>query len=61
MTYLEFLGETLGVFEALSTLARGLRAVRVASSPDFNVPYDPRPSRTLSGDTDFDRSFGGKS
>ncbi|MEV0682137.1 hypothetical protein AB0I60_37015 [Actinosynnema sp. NPDC050436] len=38
MTYLEFLSETLGVFEALSTLARALRAGRVASSPDFDVP-----------------------
>lgn len=35
MTYLEFLGETLGVFEALSTLAQVLRSGRVASSPDF--------------------------
>lgn len=39
MTYLEFLGETLGVFEALSTLAQVFRTARVASSPDFNVPY----------------------
>ncbi|MET8847606.1 hypothetical protein [Amycolatopsis sp. NPDC004625] len=37
MTYLEFLGETLGVFEALSTLAQVLRASRVASSPDFGL------------------------
>jgi hypothetical protein len=38
MTYLEFLSETLGVFEALSTLAQVLRASRVASSPDFDCP-----------------------
>ncbi|MFD6796606.1 MULTISPECIES: hypothetical protein [Prauserella salsuginis group] len=38
MTYLEFLSETLGVFEALSTLAQVLRATRVASSPDFVLP-----------------------
>ncbi|MGO3778044.1 MAG: hypothetical protein ACTJG8_04680 [Canibacter sp.] len=38
MTYLEFLGETLGVFEALSTLAQVLRASRVAASPDFGIP-----------------------
>lgn len=37
MTYLEFLGETLGVFEALATLAQVFRATRVASSPDFDV------------------------
>lgn len=37
MTYLDFLGHTLGVFEALSTLAQVLRACRVASSPDFEV------------------------
>lgn len=37
MTYLEFLGETFGVFEALSTLAQVFRAARVASSPDFGV------------------------
>jgi hypothetical protein len=43
MTYLDFLGETLGIFEALSTLAQVFRAVRVASSPDFNVPYDRKP------------------
>lgn len=36
MTYLEFLSETHGVFEALSTLAQVLRASRVASSPDFS-------------------------
>lgn len=35
MTYLEFLSETFGVFEALSTLAQAFRACRVASSPDF--------------------------
>ncbi|WP_139131361.1 hypothetical protein [Streptomyces griseus] len=39
MTYLEFLGEVLGVFEALSTLAQVLRASRVASSPDFG-PFE---------------------
>lgn len=50
MTYLEFLGETLGVFEALSTLAQVLRAVRVASSPDFNVPYDWKPGMTPPAD-----------
>lgn len=38
MTYLEFLGETLGVFEALSTLAQVFRASRVAASPDFVWP-----------------------
>lgn len=38
MTYLEFLSETHGVFEALSTLAQVFRASRVASSPDFDVP-----------------------
>ncbi|WP_405543500.1 hypothetical protein OG590_10075 [Streptomyces goshikiensis] len=37
MTYLHFLSEVLGVFEALSTLAQVLRASRVASSPDFDV------------------------
>lgn len=37
MTYLEFLGQTLGVFEALSTLAQVLRAARVASSRDFKL------------------------
>jgi hypothetical protein len=38
MTYLDFLGDTLGVFEALSTLAQVLRASRVAASPDFGLP-----------------------
>lgn len=38
MTYLDFLGHTLGVFDALSTLAQVLRASRVAASPDFGVP-----------------------
>lgn len=33
--YLDFLGETFGVFEALAVLMQVLRAVRVASSPDF--------------------------
>lgn len=37
MTYLDFLGETLGVFEALSTLAQVFRASRVAASPDFGL------------------------
>jgi hypothetical protein len=37
MTYLEFLSETFGVFEALSTLAQVFRASRVASSPDFSL------------------------
>ncbi len=37
MTYLDFLGQTLGVFDALSTLAQVLRACRVAASPDFGV------------------------
>lgn len=37
MTYLEFLGETFGIFDALSTLAQVLRASRVASSPDFGL------------------------
>ena len=36
MTYLEFLGLTFGVFEALTVLAQVLRAARVASSPDFS-------------------------
>lgn len=35
VTYIEFLGEILGVFEALSTLAQVLRTSRVAASPDF--------------------------
>lgn len=38
MTYLDFLSETLGVFEALSTLAQVFRASRVAASPDFGLP-----------------------
>jgi hypothetical protein len=37
MTYLDFLGHTLGVFDALSTLAQVVRACRVAASPDFSV------------------------
>ncbi len=37
MTYLDFLGQTLGVFDALSTLAQVLRASRVAASPDFKI------------------------
>lgn len=35
ITYIEFLGETFGVFEALVVLMQVLRAMRVASSPDF--------------------------
>ena len=35
ITYIDFLGETFGVFEALVVLMQVLRAVRVASSPDF--------------------------
>ncbi|MCB5273715.1 hypothetical protein BJG92_01239 [Arthrobacter sp. SO5] len=35
ISYIEFLGETFGVFEALTVLMQVLRAVRVASSPDF--------------------------
>lgn len=35
VTYLSFLEETFGVFEALSTLMQILRAARIASSPDF--------------------------
>lgn len=35
LTYLEFLGLTFGVFEALAILAQVLRAARVAASPDF--------------------------
>ena len=35
MTYLDFLGQTLGVFDALSTLMQVIRASRVAASPDF--------------------------
>ena len=38
MTYLDFLGLALGVFDALSTLAQVLRACRVAASPDFPLP-----------------------
>ena len=38
MTYLDFLNETLGVFEALSTLAQVFRASRVPASPDFGLP-----------------------
>lgn len=35
ITYLDFLGETLGVFEAMSSLTQVLRAARIAVSPDF--------------------------
>jgi len=37
ITYLDFLGQTLGVFDALATLTQVLRACRVACSPDFGV------------------------
>lgn len=37
ITYVDFLGETFGVFEALTVLFQVLRAVRVVSSPDFRV------------------------
>lgn len=37
MTYLDFLGQTLGIFDALATLAQVLRACRIAASPDFAV------------------------
>lgn len=37
ITYLDFLAETLGVFEAMSSLTQVLRAARVASSPDFGL------------------------
>lgn len=37
MTYIDFLGQTHGVFDALSTLAQVLRACRVAASPDHLV------------------------
>ena len=35
VTYLRFLEETFGVFEALAILMQVLRAVRIATSPDF--------------------------
>lgn len=35
IAYIDFLGETFGVFEALVVLMQVLRTVRVASSPDF--------------------------
>lgn len=35
IAYLDFLGLTFGVFEALAVLAQVLRSARVASSPDF--------------------------
>ena len=41
VTYLEFLDETLGVFEALTTLMQVLRSVRVAASPDFTFNSAP--------------------
>lgn len=37
VTYLDFLGQTLDIFDALSTLAQVLRASRVAASPDFGL------------------------
>lgn len=37
MTYLDFLGHTFGIFDALSTLAQVLRASRVAASSDFGI------------------------
>lgn len=37
ISYLEFLNETHGVFEALSSLMQVLRTVRVAASPDFRM------------------------
>jgi len=36
ITYIDFLGETFGVFEALAVLMQVLRAARVAASPDFS-------------------------
>lgn len=38
VTYLRFLEETFGVFEALAILMQVLRAVRIATSPDFRTP-----------------------
>lgn len=38
ISYLDFLGLTFGVFEALSVLMQALRAARVASSRDFDLP-----------------------
>lgn len=35
ISYVDFLGETFGVLETLTVLMQVLRAVRVASSPDF--------------------------
>lgn len=41
ITYLEFLTETFGVFEALASLMQVVRSVRVAASPDFvSAPAD---------------------
>ncbi|KSW30181.1 hypothetical protein [Cellulomonas sp. B6] len=37
VSYLDFLGLTFGVFEALTALIQVLRAARVASSPDFHL------------------------
>ncbi|MEW1993214.1 hypothetical protein [Microbacterium sp. NPDC078849] len=37
ISYLDFLAETLGVFEAMTSLTQVLRAARVASSPDFGI------------------------
>lgn len=41
ISYLEFLNEVLGVFEALTTLMQALRMVRVAASPDFAKSEEP--------------------
>lgn len=40
MSYLEFLGHTLGIFDVLATLAQVLRAARVAASPDFAAAFE---------------------
>jgi len=37
ITYLDFLGEVFGVFEAVTSLAQVLRAARIAASPDFSL------------------------
>ncbi len=37
ISYIDFLGETFGVFEVLVALMQVLRAARVAASPDFSV------------------------
>jgi len=38
VTYLRFLEETFGAFEALSILMQVLRSARIATSPDFKTP-----------------------